>query len=60
MLEIIITVGILSFIIGGCSTLITILFLMGASPDTPTKRADDLRESVTVNVIYEIARRLDL
>lgn len=44
MLEIIITVGILSFIIGVCFTLIAILFLMGASPDTPKKRADDLRE----------------
>ena len=44
MLVIIITIAILSCIIGGCATLITILFLMGASPDTPTKRADDLRE----------------
>lgn len=44
MLEIIITIAILSFIVGGCATLITILFLMGARPDTPKKRADDLRE----------------
>ena len=43
MLEIIITIAILSFVIGGCTTLIAILFLMGASPDTPTKMADDLR-----------------
>lgn len=42
MLAIIITVAILSFIIGGCSTLIAILFLMGT--DTPKKRADDLKE----------------
>lgn len=44
MLETIMTVGILSFVIGGCFTLITILFMMGADPGTPKKRADDLRE----------------
>ena len=44
MLAIIITIAILSFIIGGSATLITILFMRGSCPDTPTKRADDLRE----------------